>query len=70
MERMHLERSLLKDFMRGTLPRDRARFLVRHLLSGCPECTTLSASVYREHPFPFDWETELAEDDAGDLDAA
>ncbi|HEY0554841.1 MAG TPA: hypothetical protein VGG20_11285 [Thermoanaerobaculia bacterium] len=70
MERKHLERSLLKDFLRGTLPREQVRFLVRHLLSGCPDCTSVASSVYREHPFSLEWETSLDEDHAGDLDAA
>lgn len=70
MEPQHLEGSMLKTFLRGALPREQTRFLVRHLLSGCPDCTSVASSVYWEHPVSRDWETELGEDYAGDLDAA
>jgi hypothetical protein len=70
MKLQHLDRHLLRDFLRGTLPREQTLFLVRHLLSGCPDCTSVASSVYWEHPVSRDWETELGEDYAGDLDAA
>ncbi|HBL32068.1 MAG TPA: hypothetical protein DD490_35035 [Acidobacteria bacterium] len=52
--RDHPERPLLERFVRGELsepadPRNRAacRFIVRHLLAGCPLCTRITGRLWR-----------------------
>jgi tetratricopeptide (TPR) repeat protein len=40
----HPERRALERFMKGALPRDEARQVVRHLLSGCTECREVTGA--------------------------
>ena len=40
----HPERKALERFMKGALPRDQAREVVRHLLSGCGECRQVTGA--------------------------
>jgi hypothetical protein len=48
----HPEPQQLERFMRGESPCDECRFIVRHLLTGCPECRVITRRVWElaDHP--------------------
>ena len=42
----HPEPHQLERFMRGESPRDECRLIVRHLLTGCPECAVIARRIW------------------------
>src|ERR1700686_3978644 len=55
----HPEPAVLQRYMRGESPRDEARAVVRHLLTGCPECVAITRLLWglashKPEPLPLD----------------
>ena len=42
----HPEPQQLERFMRGESPRDECRLIVRHFLTGCPECAVITGRIW------------------------
>ena len=42
----HPAPAVLQRYMRAESPREQARAVVRHLLSGCPECVAVTRSLW------------------------
>ena len=42
----HPQRELLERFLGGELPPEERRTVVRHLLTGCPQCTTITREIW------------------------
>jgi hypothetical protein len=45
--RFHPSERVLKRFMRGNLPRLQAGAVIRHLLTGCPQCRQVTRRLWR-----------------------
>ncbi len=43
----HPDPGQLERFMRGELPRSQVAALVRHLLTGCPQCREVTGRLWR-----------------------
>jgi len=48
----HPEPQQLERFMRGESPRDERLLIVRHLLTGCPDCSAITREIwdFADHP--------------------
>lgn len=48
----HPEPQQLERFMRGESPRDERHLIVRHLLTGCPDCAVFTREIwdFADHP--------------------
>jgi hypothetical protein len=44
--RKHPEPAELQRFLRGEVSRDEARAILRHLLTGCPECVAVTRPLW------------------------
>ena len=55
----HPDEGRLKAFMRGELPREEVRAIVRHLLAGCPECLKVTRRLFELGERPPGFEASL-----------
>jgi len=51
--RPHPDERRLAAFMRGELPREEARAVVRHLLTRCPECAAVTRRYWARGDQPY-----------------
>ena len=57
----HPTRAELEGFMRGELRRPQARGVVRHLLTGCPECLAVTRHCWALGVLPPEFYREILE---------
>ena len=53
MSRAHPDPADLELFMRGELGKTERRAIVRHLLTGCPECVLVTRNYWRRGDQPY-----------------
>jgi anti-sigma factor RsiW len=51
----------LQAFMRGELPKPDAAAIVRHLLTGCPECAVVTCRLWRLGVWPPNIRADMAQ---------
>jgi len=51
--RIHPDAETLEHFMRGELPREEAPAVVRHLLTGCPQCLVITRRSWGRGEQPY-----------------
>jgi hypothetical protein len=57
----HPKASDLEQLFRGDLPRDQAAGIVRHLLTGCRDCSLETRRIWRLGEWPPSGRTDLAD---------